>query len=53
MPKKNKIQMPQSSAGLMRYYDSGTKTGIKFKPEQIVVVIVITISILFALQLMI
>ena len=52
MAKKPKVQMPQSTAGLMRYYDSDTKTGIKFKPEQIVVAIVVTIGILMALQYM-
>ena len=52
MAKKNKIQMPQSTAGLIRYYDQDTKTIIKFKPEQILVLIVIIITIELALRFM-
>jgi preprotein translocase subunit Sec61beta len=36
MGKKNKIQMPQSTAGLVRYFDS-SKESIKFKPEYIAI----------------
>ncbi|MCK4714925.1 MAG: preprotein translocase subunit Sec61beta [Candidatus Aenigmarchaeota archaeon] len=36
MSKKNKIQMPQSTAGLVRYFDS-SKESIKFKPEYVAI----------------
>jgi preprotein translocase subunit Sec61beta len=36
MGKKNKIQMPQSTAGLVRYFDS-SKESIKFKPEHVAI----------------
>lgn len=52
MAKKNKIQMPQSTAGLIRYYDQDTKTIIKFKPEQILIIIVVIIIIEMALRFM-
>ena len=52
MSKKNKIQMPQSTAGLIRYYDEDTKTAIKFKPEQIIGVIIAIIVIELALRFM-
>lgn len=52
MAKKNKFQMPQSTAGLVRYYDQDTKTTIKFKPEQILAVIVVIIIIELALGFM-
>ena len=52
MSKKNKISMPQSTAGLIRYYDQDTKTIIKFKPEQILIVIVVVIAIELALRFM-
>jgi preprotein translocase subunit Sec61beta len=37
MSKKQKMQMPQSTAGLVRYFDS-SKERIKFKPHHIVIV---------------
>lgn len=36
MSRKDKSQMPQSTAGLIRYTDQ-TKGGIKIKPEHIIV----------------
>jgi preprotein translocase subunit Sec61beta len=47
MGKKNKIQMPQSTAGLVRYFDE-SKERIKFKPEHIVAasIVIIVIEIL-------
>ena len=36
MGRKNKVQMPQSTAGLVRYFDS-TKESIKFKPEHVAI----------------
>jgi preprotein translocase subunit Sec61beta len=36
MGKKNKMQMPQSTAGLVRYFDSSNEK-IKFKPEHVAI----------------
>ena len=35
MAKKQKMQMPQSTAGLVRYFDA-SKERIKLKPEHVV-----------------
>jgi len=35
MPKKNKTLMPQSTAGLIRYFDESEEK-IKLKPEHII-----------------
>ena len=50
MGKKDKIQMPQSTAGLVRYFDS-SKESIKFKPEHIAIACgaIIVIEILLKL----
>jgi preprotein translocase subunit Sec61beta len=50
MSKKNKIQMPQSTAGLVRYYDE-SKERIKFKPEHVAIAagVIIVIEILLKL----
>lgn len=47
MSKKQKMQMPQSTAGLVRYFDA-SKEKIKLKPEHIVAICgaVIVIEIL-------
>lgn len=37
MGRKEKTQMPQSTAGLVRYYEQ-TKEGIKIKPEHVLIV---------------
>jgi preprotein translocase subunit Sec61beta len=37
MGKKQKMQMPQSTAGLVRYFDS-SKEKIKLKPEHVVII---------------
>ena len=50
MGKKNKIQMPQSTAGLVRYFDE-SKEKIKFKPEHIVAVCVVIIVVEILLKL--
>ncbi len=44
MPKKNKMQMPQSTAGLVRYFDE-SKESIKLKPEHIVIASVAFIAL--------
>ena len=48
MSQKNKIQMPQSSAGLMRYFDD-SKEGIKIKPEHLVIICsaIIALEVIF------
>jgi preprotein translocase subunit Sec61beta len=50
MSKKNRIQMPQSTAGLVRYFDE-SKERIKFKPEHIAAVCVVLIVIEILLKL--
>jgi len=42
MSKKDKFQMPQSTAGLVRYFEE-SKDAIKLKPEHVVVVCVLII----------
>ncbi len=37
MAKKPKMQLPQSTAGLVRYYEE-ENTKLKFEPEQIVAI---------------
>jgi preprotein translocase subunit Sec61beta len=49
MPKQ-KVQMPQSTAGLIRYFDS-EKESIKLKPEHVVIVSVLIIAIELILTL--
>lgn len=39
---KDKMQMPQSTAGLIRYFDAD-KNSITFKPEHVAVISVIII----------
>ena len=41
---KDKSYMPQSTAGLVRYFD-GTKAGVKIKPEHVVVASLVIIAI--------
>ena len=46
---KPKIQMPQSTAGLIRYFDE-SKSAIKFKPQHIIVFAIIVIALELALR---
>jgi len=48
MSQKDKIQMPQSTAGLVRYFEE-SKDAIKLKPEHVVVMcsIIIAVEIAF------
>jgi len=46
---KPKIQMPQSTAGLIRYFDE-SKSAIKFKPQHIIAFAIIVIAIELALR---
>jgi preprotein translocase subunit Sec61beta len=45
----DKIQMPQSTAGLTRYFDD-YKSKITFKPGTVIVVIIVILVILLFLQ---
>ena len=53
MAKKDKMQMPQSTAGLVRYFEE-SKESIKIKPEYVVgvsaaiVIIEILLKVIFA-----
>jgi preprotein translocase subunit Sec61beta len=44
MGKKQKMQMPQSTAGLVRYFDA-SKEKIKLKPEHVVGICVVIIIV--------
>ena len=44
MGKKQKMQMPQSTAGLVRYFDS-SKERIKLKPEYVIGICVVAIAV--------
>ena len=47
--KKSNVQMPQSTAGLVRYFES-SKEAIQLKPEHILVVSAVIIAIELALR---
>jgi len=47
---KDKMYMPQSTAGLIRYFDESNES-IQIKPEHVVVVSVILIALELALKL--
>lgn len=49
MAKKNQIQMPQSTAGLIRYFDD-SKESIKLKPEHVIVLSVVIMGFIFFLR---
>ncbi len=51
MAKKNQMQMPQSTAGLVRYFEA-SKDSIQLKPEFIIVGSIIIIGIELALRFM-
>jgi len=48
MSEKEKNYMPQSTAGLIRYFD--TEEGIKIKPEHVVIVCIAFSFIVLALK---
>lgn len=50
MAKENKNYMPQSTAGLIRYFD--VEEGIKLKPEHIVAMSVIFTAVVLLLSLL-
>ena len=51
MSQKDKIQMPQSTAGLVRYFEE-SKDAIKLKPEHVVAVCVLIIVVEIAFRFM-
>jgi preprotein translocase subunit Sec61beta len=50
MSRQDKIQMPSSGAGIMRYFDD-YKSKIEFKPEHVIIMVVLVIIIVIALHL--
>ncbi len=51
MAKKPQVQMPQSTAGLIRYFDE-SKESIKLKPEYVIAMCVIVIGMVMTLRFM-
>jgi preprotein translocase subunit Sec61beta len=51
MSKQDKIQMPQSTAGLVRYFEE-SKEAIKLRPEHVVVVCALIIVMEIAFKFM-
>ncbi len=51
MSKQEKVQMPQSTAGLVRYFEE-SKEAIKLKPEHVVIVCVLIIAMEIAFKFM-
>ena len=51
MSQKDKVQMPQSTAGLVRYFEE-SKEAIKLKPEHVAVVCVVIIAVEIAFRFM-
>ena len=46
---KPNVQMPQSTAGLIRYFDEG-KSAINFKPQHVVGIAIVIIALELALR---
>jgi len=51
MSEKDRVQMPQSTAGLVRYFEE-SKDAIKLKPEHVVVMCSIIIAVEIAFRFM-
>ena len=51
MAKKPQLQMPQSTAGLIRYYEESGEA-VKLKPEHVIAMCIIVIAIVLALRFM-
>lgn len=49
MAKKPRVQMPQSTAGLIRYFEE-SKEAVKLKPEHVVVICVAVMAGVLALR---
>ncbi|MBN2458811.1 preprotein translocase subunit Sec61beta [Candidatus Woesearchaeota archaeon] len=50
MARQDKIQMPSSGAGITRYFDD-YKSKIEFRPEHVIIMVVLVIIIVIALHL--
>jgi preprotein translocase subunit Sec61beta len=50
MSRQDKIQMPSSGAGIMRYFDD-YKSKIEFKPEHVVILTILVIIVVIVLHL--
>jgi preprotein translocase subunit Sec61beta len=50
MSRQDKIQMPSSGAGIMRYFDD-YKSKIEFKPEHVVILTILVIVVIIVLHL--
>ena len=51
MSQKDKVQMPQSTAGLVRYFEE-SKEAVKLRPEHVVVACVLIIAAEIAFKFM-
>ena len=51
MSKKDKMMMPQSTAGLVRYFDE-SKESIKIKPEHVVIACAVLSAAVLAMRFM-
>lgn len=49
MGKKDKFRMPQSTAGLVRYFEE-SKEAIKLKPEHVIIICMIVIALELSLR---
>jgi preprotein translocase subunit Sec61beta len=52
MSKKPQVQMPQSTAGLIRYFEESNEA-IKLKPEHVVAICVIMIGAILAMRFLV
>jgi preprotein translocase subunit Sec61beta len=52
MSKKDKMMMPQSTAGLIRYFEQSEES-IKLKPEHIIAVSVVIVAVEVALKFLV
>ena len=51
MSKKPQVQMPQSTAGLIRYFDE-SKEAVKLKPEHVIAMCMVVMGLVMALRFM-
>ena len=51
MAQRQKVQMPQSTAGLIRYFES-EEEAVKFKPEHVIIVCILIIALEMLIRFM-
>lgn len=51
MAKKNKIQLPQTTAGLVRYFEE-SEEAIKLKPQHVITICILILVLEIALKIM-